>query len=249
MATQSLSDTGRDKKGHLEASVEKGATDDRTTAPRSYGEVARQSSARVEEGVLAKVKADRRVRVEAQSGKCMVDAMAKAREVVGDRMEGENLVIIHAGLNDVLKGRSQNIQRQLEAGVRKLREVSESVQITICAIPEVQGQSSGMQRRVVEANRVIRGMSRQLGYTIMDVNRDVNELGFRPFAWDGIHYSGATGRRAAILDAATRVGEEVAAMLSHMRGRRGSRPAISGCCCVATCDALDATAVPGERAE
>ncbi|KAH6920237.1 hypothetical protein HPB50_028773 [Hyalomma asiaticum] len=76
--------------------------------------------ARVEEGVLARVKADRRVRVEVQSGKCMVDAMAKACEVVGDHMEGENLVIIHAGLNDVLKGRSQNIQRQLEAGCENL---------------------------------------------------------------------------------------------------------------------------------
>ncbi|KAH6936642.1 hypothetical protein HPB50_020366 [Hyalomma asiaticum] len=106
--------------------------------------------ARVEEGVLARVKADRRVRVEAQSGKCMVDALAKAREVVGDRMEGENVVITHAGLNDVLKGRSQNIQRHLEVGVRKLGEVSESVQITICTIPEVQGPPSGMERRVVE---------------------------------------------------------------------------------------------------
>ncbi|KAH7976445.1 hypothetical protein HPB52_014298 [Rhipicephalus sanguineus] len=74
--------------------------------------------ARVEQGVLTTVKADKRVKVEAQSGKCMTDALAKAQEVVGDSMEGENLVIIHAGLNDVLKGKSQNLQRLLEDGVR-----------------------------------------------------------------------------------------------------------------------------------
>ncbi|KAH7972277.1 hypothetical protein HPB52_010776 [Rhipicephalus sanguineus] len=118
--------------------------------------------ARVKQGVLTTVKADRRVKVEAQSGKCMTDALAKAQEVVGDSMEGENLVIIHAGLNDVLKGKSQNLQRQLEDGVRKLREASEGVHVTICTIPEVWGQSGGMERRVIEANCVIRAMSRQL---------------------------------------------------------------------------------------
>ncbi|KAH7940020.1 hypothetical protein HPB52_020282 [Rhipicephalus sanguineus] len=57
--------------------------------------------ARVEEGVFTTVKADRKVRVEAQSGKCMMDALAKAQEVVGDSIEGEDLVIIHPGLNDM----------------------------------------------------------------------------------------------------------------------------------------------------
>ncbi|KAH7968530.1 hypothetical protein HPB52_009344 [Rhipicephalus sanguineus] len=95
--------------------------------------------ARVEQGVLTTVKADRRVKVEAQSGKCMTDALTKAQELVGDSMEGENLVIIHAGLNDVLKGKSQNLQRQLEDGLRKLREASEGLHVTICTIPEVWG--------------------------------------------------------------------------------------------------------------
>ncbi|KAH7969051.1 hypothetical protein HPB52_014074 [Rhipicephalus sanguineus] len=70
----------------------------------------------VEEGVFTTVKADRRVRVEAQSGKCMMDALAKAQVVVGDSMNGEYLVIIHAGLNDVLKGKNHSLQRQLEGG-------------------------------------------------------------------------------------------------------------------------------------
>lgn len=164
--------------------------------------------ARVEQGVLTTVKADRRVKVEAQSGKCMTDALAKAQEVVVDSMEGENLVIIHAGLNDVLKGKSQNLQRQLEDGVRKLREASEGVHVTICTIPEVWGQSGGMERRVIEGNCVIRGMSRQLGYSVMEVNKDVYEPGFRPFAQDGIHYSGATGRRVG-----NRMGRQATAFL------------------------------------
>ncbi|KAH7969950.1 hypothetical protein HPB52_023083 [Rhipicephalus sanguineus] len=166
------------------------------------------SVARVEQGVLTTVKADRRVKVEAQSGKCMTDALAKAQELVGDSMEGENLVIIHAGLNDALKGKSQNLQRQLEDGVHKLREASEGVHVTICTIPEVWGQSGGMERRVIEGNCVIRGMSRQLGYSVMEVNKDVYEPGFRPFAQDGIHYSGATGRRVG-----NRMGRQATAFL------------------------------------
>ncbi|KAH7971584.1 hypothetical protein HPB52_000327 [Rhipicephalus sanguineus] len=158
--------------------------------------------------VVGDSNSDRRVKVEAQSGKCMTDALAKAQELVGDSMEGENLVIIHAGLNDVLKGKSQNLQRQLEDGVRKLREASEGVHVTICTIPEVWGQSGGMERRVIEANCVIRGMSRQLGYSTMEVNKDVYEPGFRPFAQDGIHYSGATGRRVG-----NRMGRQATAFL------------------------------------
>lgn len=63
---------------------------------------------RVEKGVFTTVKADTWVRMQAQSGKCMMDALAKAQEVAVDSMEGEN-IIIHSGLNDVLKGKSQNL--------------------------------------------------------------------------------------------------------------------------------------------
>ncbi|KAH7947769.1 hypothetical protein HPB52_015707 [Rhipicephalus sanguineus] len=202
--TESQAETG--KKGDLGAAVAHVGTGD--SRRKSYSDVARQSSGGAKQGApaagsLSRVgdtqrtgdqRADRRVKVEAQSGKCMTDASAKAQELVGDSMEGENLVI-HAGLNDVLKGKSQNLQRQLEDGVRKLREAPEGVHVTICTIPEVWGQSGGMERRVVEANCVIRVMSRQLGYSVMEVNKDVYEPGFRRFAQDGIHYSGATGRR------------------------------------------------------
>ncbi|XP_075752587.1 uncharacterized protein LOC142818119 [Rhipicephalus microplus] len=75
---------------------------------------------RVRDVVFKTVKEDGKVRMEAQSGKSMVDALAKAQGVVENSMEGENLVIIHAGLNDVLKGQDQNLQRKLEDGMRKL---------------------------------------------------------------------------------------------------------------------------------
>lgn len=128
----------------------------------------------------------------AQSGKCMVDAMAKAKVEVWKNREGENLVFVHAGLNDVLKGRSQNLARQIELGLRKLRDVSETVHVQICTVPEVWGQSLQIEKRVVEANRVIRGLSRRFEYGVMKVNRAVHEARSDPFTM-GIHYSGTTG--------------------------------------------------------
>ncbi|XP_075739058.1 uncharacterized protein LOC142784523 [Rhipicephalus microplus] len=99
--------------------------------------------ARVRDGIFKTVKEDGRVIVEAQSRKGMVDALAKAQEVVEDSIKGENLVFIHAGLNDVLKGKDQNLQRQLKDGMRKLRQASGSVHVTICTVPEVWGKSRG----------------------------------------------------------------------------------------------------------
>ncbi|KAM7306132.1 hypothetical protein ISCGN_009873 [Ixodes scapularis] len=118
--------------------------------------------------------------------------MAKAKVEVWKNREGENLVFVHAGLNDVLKGRSQNLARQTELGLRKLRDVSETVHVQICTVPEVWGQSLQIEKRVVEANRVIRGLSRRFEYGVMKVNRAVHEARSDPFTM-GIHYSGTTG--------------------------------------------------------
>ncbi|KAG0445499.1 hypothetical protein HPB47_014513 [Ixodes persulcatus] len=62
---------------------------------------------------LRRVKGDKGVQVEAQPGMYMVDAIAKAEEVSRNNMEGENLVLINAGLNDVLNGKSQNLRKQI----------------------------------------------------------------------------------------------------------------------------------------
>ncbi|XP_075721822.1 uncharacterized protein LOC142765136 [Rhipicephalus microplus] len=174
--------------------------------------------ARARDGVFETVKEDGRDRGEAQSGKSMVDALAKAQEVVENSMEGENLVIIHAGLNNVLKGKDQNLQRKIEDGMHKLRKASGSVHVIICTVPEVWGQPRGIERKVVEANCVIKGLSRQLGYSVMEVNQNVYEPGTRPFAQDGIHYSGATGRRVG-----NRMGRQAIALLG---GPRALRPTV-----------------------
>ncbi|XP_075752653.1 uncharacterized protein LOC142818141 [Rhipicephalus microplus] len=174
--------------------------------------------ARVRDGVFKTVKEDGRVRVEAESAKIMVDALAKAQEVVENSMEDENLVIKHAGLNNVLKGKDQNLQRKLGDGMRKLRKASGSVHVTICTVPEVWGQPRGIERRVVEVNCVIKGLSRQLRYSVMEVNQDVYEPGARPFAQDGIHYSGVTGRRVG-----NRMGRQAIAFLG---GPRALRPTV-----------------------
>ncbi|CAN8011006.1 unnamed protein product [Ixodes pacificus] len=171
--------------------------------------------ARIVEGVLGKVKEDKRVRVEAQPGKYMVDAIAKAEELLWDNMEGENLVLIHAGLNDVLNGRSKNLGKQIEAGLGKLRAVSERVHVEICTIPRVRGQSLDIERRVIEANRVIKGLSRRLEYGIKEINWEVYADGSCPFTRGGIHYSPDTGRRVG-----ERLGRHVAAFLGTHRARR-----------------------------
>ncbi|XP_070387985.1 uncharacterized protein [Dermacentor albipictus] len=167
---------------------------------------------RAEQGVMARVKADGRVQVEVQAGKGMAEVMTKAREVVGVSTESDSLVIMHSGLNDVLKGRSQDLERHIETGLSKLREASGRVHVTICTIPEVQGQAYQVERRVVEANRVIRSLSGRLGYSVMEVNRDVYGIGFRPFVQDGIHYSGATGKRIG-----ARMGRQATAFLGGPR--------------------------------
>ncbi|KAG0423869.1 hypothetical protein HPB47_000359 [Ixodes persulcatus] len=122
------------------------------------------------------------------------------------------ILLTLAGLNDVLKGRSQNLARQIEVGLRKLREVSETVHVEICTVPEVRGQSLQIERRVVEANRVIRGLSRRFGYGVMEVNRVVYEARSNPFTW-GIHYSGITG---------STVGDRIGRHIVHFLGGPGA---------------------------
>ncbi|KAG0429665.1 hypothetical protein HPB47_023410 [Ixodes persulcatus] len=122
--------------------------------------------------------------------------MEGAKNHLWDTMNGQNLVVIHAWLNDVLQGREQNLGRQIEAGVRKLRAAAEGVQIVMCTISEIQGQSVKTERKVVRANAVIRGLGRELGYEVTDINREVYQpASASPFVADGIHYREHTGRR------------------------------------------------------
>lgn len=151
---------------------------------------------RFKAGLAWKVKEDERVTVQAYPGACIGKVMEGAKNHLWDSMDGQNLVVIHAGLNDVLQGREQNLGRQIEAGVRKLRATAEGVQIVMCTIPEIQGQSVKTERKVVRANAVIRGLGRELGYEVIDINREVYQpASASPFVADGIHYREHTGRR------------------------------------------------------
>ena len=170
---------------------------------------------RIKVGVLTRVKGDKRVTVVAQPGKCMVDAMAEAKEFVWANREGRDLVVVHAGLNDVFRGRSQNLGHQLHVGLRELRGINENVHVVICTIPEVRGQSLQTERRVIEANRIIKGMSRQLKYGVVEINREVYEAGSLPFEQSGIHYSGVTGGRVG-----DRLGSQATAFLGGPRALR-----------------------------
>ncbi|CAN8003082.1 unnamed protein product [Ixodes hexagonus] len=146
-------------------------------------------------GVRSRVGGEEKVKVAAYPGKCMSEVMESAKELVWENQGGGgNLVIVHAGLNDVLRGRGHNLGRQIEAGVRKLREAAEKVHIVMCTIPEVQRQAKVIERGVVEANWVIGQLGRKLGYQVMEVNREVYQGGTaQPFDLGGLHYGTLTG--------------------------------------------------------
>lgn len=135
-------------------------------------------------------------------------------------MEGDNLVMVHAGLQDVLKGRSQILGRQIDAGVRKLREVSGKVHAEICTIPTVWRHSLDAERRVFNANGVVRRINRRLEYGIIGGNKEAREAGPDPAAWI-IQYSLATGDRVG-----GRLGRQVEVFLGagpEFRGRQFRR--------------------------
>ncbi|KAG0430604.1 hypothetical protein HPB47_022542 [Ixodes persulcatus] len=119
---------------------------------------------RFKAGLVWKVKEDERVTVQAYPGACIGKVTERAKNNSWESMDGQNLVVVRAGLNDVLQGREQKLGRQIEAGVRQLRATAEGVQIVMCTTPEIQGQSVKTERKVVRANAVIRGLGRELGY-------------------------------------------------------------------------------------
>ncbi|CAN7949932.1 unnamed protein product [Ixodes pacificus] len=141
--------------------------------------------------------------------------MAEAKEFVWDNREGRDLVVLHAGLNDVFRGRSQNLGHQPHVGLRELRGINKNVHVVICTIPEVRGQSLQTERRVIEANRIIKGMSRELKYGVVEINREVYETGSFLFEQSGIHYSGVTGGRVG-----DRLGSQATAFFGGSRALR-----------------------------
>ncbi|CAN7943472.1 unnamed protein product [Ixodes pacificus] len=71
---------------------------------------------RFKAGLAWKVKEDERVTVQAYPGACIGKVMEGAKNHLWDSMDGQNLVVIHAGLNDVLQGREQNLGGKSKPG-------------------------------------------------------------------------------------------------------------------------------------
>ncbi|CAN7938146.1 unnamed protein product, partial [Ixodes hexagonus] len=180
-------DEGRCKEGREDTRVEGGVKEKMVIVEGS------SNVTRCTAGVRSRVGGEEKVKVAAYPGKCMSEVMESAKELVWENQGGGgggNLVIVHAGLTDLLRGRGHNLGRQIEAGVRKLREAAEKVHIVMCTIPEVQRQARVIERGAVEAN----WLGRELGYQVMGVNREVYQGGTaQPFDLGGLHYGTLTG--------------------------------------------------------
>lgn len=150
---------------------------------------------RIRATVMDRTKGDERVQVEAMPGKGVVEVMKRVGDMVWDNMEGNNLVMVAAGLNDILNRNSIKLEAQLAKGVQEIRNRSEKTEVVLCTIPMVGKQEIRIERRILEANRAIHNLRQQLGVEVVDVNREVWVPGPPPFDHSGIHYSETTARR------------------------------------------------------
>lgn len=144
--------------------------------------------------VMKRVQEDRRVKVGCFPGQTMQTVMAQAKVQLALSSESRNLVVIAAGLNDVLKGEEGKLGQEIAKGVKELRATAPNVLIAVCTVPEVAKQSVHTERAVLAANSEIVRRSRELGFEVINVNREVSSIGRRQgFQWDGIHFSPRLG--------------------------------------------------------
>lgn len=76
-------------------------------------------------------------------------------------------------------------------GVDDMRTVSPQVQIVVCTVPEVPVRNINLQRAVVDANKEIWRISREKGFEVVDLNREVHRWG--GFQRDKIHFDKRLG--------------------------------------------------------
>lgn len=124
----------------------------------------------------------------------MQTVMAKAKGQLAMSSQGRNLVVIAAGLNDVLKGKGEKLGQELAKGVKDLRATAPNARIAVCTVPEVTKQGVHTERVVLAANSEIRRRAKELGFEVIDINRVVGNVGHRQaFQWDGIHFNPRVG--------------------------------------------------------
>lgn len=142
--------------------------------------------------IVERVKGDKRVAVGTFPGRTLADVMERAREKLAENAQARNLVIVSGGLNDVLSRKGAGIAQRLAKGVDNLREVSPRVQIVVCTVPVVPVRDINVQRAVAATNEAIWQMSREKGFEVVEVNREVRRYG--GFQKDGIHFDHRLGR-------------------------------------------------------
>ncbi|CAN8027405.1 unnamed protein product, partial [Ixodes persulcatus] len=144
--------------------------------------------------IAERVKGDARVQIGGLAGQTMRVVIEGVKEKLWGTKEGQNLVMIAGGLNDVLRGKGGVVGKQLRRGVRDLRATSDNVQIHVCTVPEVRGQGVHIERAVIAANRDIWRLGREMGFRVIDMNWEVRNNREQAFEGSGIHFSPYVGR-------------------------------------------------------
>ncbi|CAN7974835.1 unnamed protein product [Ixodes persulcatus] len=149
---------------------------------------------RCRRAIAERVKGDARVQIGVLAGQTMRAVIEGVKEKLWETKEGQNLVMIAEGLNDVLRGNGGGMGKQLRRGVMDLRATSDNVQIHVCTLPEVRGQGVHIERAVIAANRDIWRLGREMGFRVIHMNWEVRNNREQAFEGSGIHFSPYVGR-------------------------------------------------------
>ncbi|CAN7947879.1 unnamed protein product [Ixodes pacificus] len=149
---------------------------------------------RCRRAIAERVKGDARVQIGVLAGQTMRAVMEGVKEKLWGTKEGQNLVMIAGGLNDVLRGNGAGVGKQLRRGVRDLRATSDNVEIHVCTVPEVRGQGIHIEKAVIAANQDIWRLGREMGFGVIDMNWEVSNNREKAFEGSGIHFSPYVGR-------------------------------------------------------
>lgn len=141
---------------------------------------------------MERAKGDKRVAVGTFPGRTMDAVLRETKSELSENVAERNLVVVAAGLNDVLNGEAAKVVERLAEGVDDLRAIAQQVQIVVCTVPEVQGRNGAIAKDVVAVNCEIRKLSQEKGFEVADINREVHRAGFGGgFTRDGIHFNGS----------------------------------------------------------
>lgn len=126
-----------------------------------------------------------------------------------DESHGAGLVVIHAGIQDVLKGSQPgDIVQVIRESVAPLTQ-----RLVICSAPEVATRGKAMRAKAMLLNTELRKLCGALKATFVDLSDIL--AGEKRLAQDGIHYLSATTRQVA-----TQLAQVIPPFLGLQRPRR-----------------------------